>query len=192
MASAIEAKCQARTFLPSYIAGGVWLEGCCGRKIDVPNSNKCALCNWSNLLGVVTENIPEWVNMWSEKSKRITLSGLEYDIAKAAHERAARGDVGTCIKGLKSNSGIIAEMPGARKPVQRILPLDNASSDMLKSQLTSILVHSMEKEVEPLHVSEVIYKKVKKVIVNNEVCYDDNGKIYQCGKLGDIKGHINS
>lgn len=189
-----EKSCQARTFIPSYIAGGVWLEGCCGRKIDIPNSTKCALCNWSNLLGSVIEDIPDWINMWSEKSKRINLSGLEYDIAKSAHERAVRGDVGTCIKGFKSNSTLITEMPGtARKQPQRILPLDNASSDMLKSDLSVVLIHSMEKELEPINVSEIIYKKVNKVIVNNLVCYEDSeGKKYECGKLGDIKGHINS
>jgi hypothetical protein len=85
-------------------------------------------------------------------------------------------------------------MPGGqRKQPQRILPLDNASSDILKSDLSVVLIHSIEKQLEPVNVSEIVYKKVKKIIVNNTVCYEDHeGKIFECGKLGDIKGHINS
>jgi hypothetical protein len=184
-------QCNGRLFIPSRV-GNLWLEGYCGGTL-VPGGTLCESCRFSNLLGTVDTDVPSWVNMWGNKLINVSDQVSEWDmgIIKYASEKArAKSKAGVITSGFKMPADISAEMPPKRKAAVRKLPLQAEDATIIKSNSATIPVHYIEKNETPRQISEIIYKKVSKVMIGSILCYKDGDVHYECGPSGEIKGII--
>ncbi len=217
---------------------GVWLEARCNREA-MPDRRVCDICLFSNLMGTVDEEIPQWLNMWG--SKNINESVLTEDNMKVIRTSAAiahmHGDkIGYNEKLVEENAAEKRKVVIRRKPVEPVMvpfipqplpysfdeclknppeyvvresmsekkkvgppkkkpiPLEFEAATIMKSHAACIGIHYVEADMEVLEVAEVIYKRVQKEEVKLDgrslICYNDDGKYYECGMNGEIKGLI--
>ena len=77
-----------------------------------------------------------------------------------------------------------------KKPI----PLEFETATIIKSHAACIGIHYIESDMDTIEVTEIIYKKVKKEVVDlnglEVICYNDRGAYYECGPNGEIKGNI--
>jgi hypothetical protein len=185
-------QCNGRLFIPSRV-GNLWLEGYCGRP-TVPGGTLCDCCRFANLLGTVDTDVPSWINMWGNKLINMSdqLSEWDMGIIKYASEKArSKSKAGVISTSFKMPADISAEMPPKRKADPRRLPISKEDATIIKSSSATIPVHYIEKNETPRQISEIVYKKVSKVMVGSILCYKDGDTHYECGPEGEIKGIIN-
>ncbi len=218
----------------------IWLEARCNRDA-MTDKRVCDVCQFSNLMGTVDEEIPQWLNMWgsgaisgveiTEANKKIIMTSsaiahmfpdkIGYN-EKLVEENAAekrkviikrRSAVAAPAaftefpqpfpysfeECFKNPQQCIAKEPMSDKkrggpPKKKPIPLEPEAAIVMKSHAACITVHYVESHMEPIEVAEVIYKRVKKELVDIDgkdiLCYNDNGVYYECGPNGEIKGRI--
>ena len=177
--------CNGRLFIPSRIAGVLWLESYCGKPCG--ESGLCATCQFSNLLGTIDDDVPSWVNMWGgQKSNNIVLSVWDRGIVEYASAQAKEKNTGVS---LKTCNNIRIDMAPKRK-VGTGVPLLPKHAITIRSNVYPVNIHYIEEASEPREISDIIYKKVKKVVVNSMVCYKDGDVHYACGPNGEINGVV--
>lgn len=253
-------KCTGRQFMPNSLQG-IWLEARCSRDA-LPEKRVCEVCEFSALLGVIDEDVPDWVHMWGNKgvsdvgitdaNMKIILTssniahmftdgiGLQNApvesvrmrevkrrvVIKRKKDLASINDFKDAIissielgaqvppfegGGFKSGQETltrvqqVTEMPGKKKEStatektkavakKKPIPLEFETATVLKSHASCIGIHYVEDSMDTIEVAEVIYKRVKKEVVDfngsDMICYNDNGTYYQCGTNGEIKGII--
>lgn len=97
----------------------------------------------------------------------------------------------------------IEEMSGKKKQTtekpkviakKKPIPLEFETATVMKSHATCVGIYYYEPDMETVDVAEVIYKRVKKEVVDlngsDIICYNDHGIYYECGPNGEIKGII--
>jgi hypothetical protein len=127
-----------------------------------------------------------------EKPKR------EVRIKRKNTQLIEAGEHTTLLESLKvvEESLSRVEMPGKKKVIakKKPIPLEFETATIIKSHATCIGVHYVESDLDVVEVAEVIYKKVKKEVVDlngsDVICYNDQGIYYSCGPNGEIKGII--
>jgi hypothetical protein len=196
---------------------GVWLEARCNRDA-MPEDRVCDVCKFSNLMGVVDNEIPPWLNMWGNKhineaiitdaNKKIILTshsiahmfpdkiGLKKNKSMSINCEPFPYSFNECFKNVQETI-VKREMPDKKKCSikKKPIPLEFEAATIIKSQAACINVHYVESDMDVLEVSEVIYKRVKKEVIQVDkkeiLCYNNDGVYYECGLNGEIKGIIN-
>jgi hypothetical protein len=235
-------KCTGRKFIPNPLQG-IWLEGRCSRDA-LPEKRVCDICEFSGLLGVIDDDVPDWLHMWGNKlitEKGISEANIKIILTSSniahmfadgiGHHNAPVKSVkidkqcnikktqdflikseklddaldSSCFKKFQDTFTIIeniqkipVKMQSMRKSKiiakKKPITFEFETAAVIKSHAACIGIHYVESDMDALEVSEIIYKPVKKEVINYNgtdlICYNDQGTYYECGPNGEIKGLI--
>ncbi len=162
--------------------------------------------------GIGLQNAPVESVRIREVKRRVVIKRKEVGQVPPNEEGGFRGEQSSPhFKNLQETFTRVqqqfAEMPGKKKEAattvvekprvvvkKKPIPIEFETATVIKSHAACIGIHYIELDIDTVEVIDVIYKSVKKEVVNvngiDIICYNDHGTYYECGSNGEIKGVI--